>query len=371
MDKNTYRSTALKMLDLVRCAVNGEVPSVQEIQPEELENLFKVCQRHILTACTAYALESAGIRDQQFTQAKEKAIRKNIILEAECKKILQKLEENQIWYIPLKGALLKNWYPKLGMRQMSDNDILCDNSKRPEIKEIMLELGFTCEHFGVGNNDAYFKQTVCNFEMHGELFALTQIGKLHTYYSDIKKRLLKDENNKYGYHFRTEDFYIYLIAHEYKHYATGGIGVRSLLDTYIFMKKFGDSLDWDYLHSELKQLEISNYEQQSRNLAMKFFSSELLTDEELKQLDYYIFSGSYGTIENQVKNQSSDSRGKYILHRIFPSMEHYKTWYPWAYQHKILIPVAWVFRPIRGIFCRRKQLHAELRSLTKKGEEEK
>lgn len=371
MDKTTYRSTALVMLELVRCAVTGKTPEKQEFQPEELENLFKVCQNHILTACIAYVLESAGIHHHQFTQAKEKAIRKNIILETECNKIFAQLEQHQIWYIPLKGALLKNWYPKLGMRQMSDHDILCDNSKRSKIKEIMLNLGFTCEHFGVGNNDAYFKPPVCNFEMHSELFALTQIGKLHSYYSNIKEKLIKDENNQYGYHFRTEDFYIYFMAHEYKHYATGGIGVRTLLDTYIFMKKFGNTLDWDYLRTELEELEIADYEQQSRTLAMKYFQFESLTTEEQEQLDYYIFSNSYGTIENQVKNESSSSKTKYILHRIFPSMDHYKTWYPWAYRHKILIPAAWLFRPVRGILCRRKKLCTELHYLAKKGEDKK
>ena len=112
--------------------------------------MFEVCQQHILTACSAYALESAGVQDHDFTQAKEKAIRKNILLDAERVKILKRLESEKIWYMPLKGALLKNLYPKLGMRQMSDNDILCDSNYRARIKTIMLDMGFTCEHYEEG-----------------------------------------------------------------------------------------------------------------------------------------------------------------------------------------------------------------------------
>lgn len=48
-------------------------------------------------------------------------------------------------------------------------------------------------------------------------------------------RLLGDGYEK---HFSREDFYIYLVAHEYKHYFLGGTSLRSLADTYIYLKKY-------------------------------------------------------------------------------------------------------------------------------------
>lgn len=359
MEQNEYRVHACDMIYLVTCAVNGETPDKAKVDGMKLESLFDVCQKHILTACVAYALESAGIQDHNFTQAKEKAIRKNILLDAERVKILKRLEQEQIWYMPLKGSLLKDWYPKLCMRQMSDNDILCDCNYRAKIKEIMLDMGFTCEHYGKGNDDAYFKPPVCNFEMHNELFTITHVGKLHEYYDDVKQRLVKDEDNAYGYHFRTEDFYLYIISHEYKHYARGGTGVRSLVDTYVFLREFRDTLDWDYINAELAKLEIADYEQQNRELAMKVFQGQSLSEEEREQMDYYIFSGTYGTFNNSFKNlideKAQGSKKRYILQRVFPPLEHYKVWFPWAYRHKILIPVAWLFR--------RKKLIAEFKYL--------
>ena len=178
MDKTIYKQNALAMLELVICSIKGEIPSSEFIETLNFEALFKVCQKHILTACVAYALESAGIQNKEFSQAKEKSIRKNILLDADRNRVCQRLEQEKIWHMPLKGAILKDWYPKLGMRQMSDNDILYDGKYRQRIKEIMLELGFSCEHFEENNDDSYFKLPVSNFEMHNELFTIAHIGKL-------------------------------------------------------------------------------------------------------------------------------------------------------------------------------------------------
>ena len=369
MEKSEYRISAYDMIYFVSCAIKGETPEKDRLDRVNLKSLFEVCQKHILTACVAYSLESAGIQDHDFTQAKEKAIRKNILLDAERAKILKRLEAEKIWYMPLKGVILKDWYPKLGMRQMSDNDILCDGNYRARIKDIMLEIGFTCDHYGIGNDDAYFKKPVYNFEMHNELFHAASIGKLNEYYSDVKEKLIKDEGNAYGYHFRIEDFYIYITAHEYKHFSSGGTGVRSLVDTYVFLHKFSNAMDWDYINAELAKLEIADYEKMNRELAMNVFNEQKLSEKEQQLLEYYIFSGIYGTLDNSFKNymdeKAQGSKKNYICQRVFPPLEHYKVWFPWAYKHKILIPVAWLYRPVKGLLFQRKKLIAELKYLKK------
>lgn len=361
------------MIALVRCAVNGVQPEKSLTENLDLEALFKVCQSHSLTACCAYALETAGICDAAFTEAKEKSIRKNIILDAERAKILKCLEQEQIWYMPLKGAIIKDWYPRVGMRQMSDNDILCDNAARARVKKLMIELGFTCESYEFGNDDAYYKLPVCNFEMHNELFTLVHAGKLHTYYDNVKERLCKDQENQFGYHFRDEDFYIYVLAHEYKHYMDGGTGVRSLLDTYIMQKRFGDRLDWDYIARELKSLDIADYAEKNRVLAEKVFSGKPLTSEEEKELDYYITSGVYGTMAHRIENRVGDgklTKTQYLFRRIFPPMKQVQLYDPFFYEHKWLLPILWIWRPIRGLIRRRKRIANEIHCLLNKQEPE-
>ena len=367
MDKKTYRVNALAMLELVICSLNSEKPKEEFLKKLDFDKLFIVCQEHILTACAAYALESAGIKNEQFTQAKEKALRKNILLDVERNRIFSRFEKEKIRYMPLKGSIIKSWYPKPGMRQMSDNDILYDAKYREKVREIMLDSGFSCEHFGKGNDDAYFKPPVCNFEMHNELFNALDNAKFNRYYLDIEKRLVKDENNAYGYHFGIEDFYIYVTAHEYRHFVSGGVGVRYLADRYIILKKYGKSMNWKYMAKELKKLKIADYEQQSRKLAVKLFRRQELGEKEKKLLNYHIFSGTYGNTENKVRNgirnYGKGSKAKYILRRIFPPMQQIKVWDNFFYRHKWLIPVLLVYRPFRGLFRKRKKIMNELKYL--------
>ena len=160
----------------------------------------------------------------------------------------------------------------------------------------MLDLGFECGHYG-RNDDAYFKAPVCNFEMHISLFCSMNIGNLYDYFNNVKERLIKDENNKYGYHLSNEDFYLFMTAHEYKHFTGFGTGVRSLVDTYIFLRKFNDKLDWHYINTELKKLGISDFERQNRELAIKVFSMKKLEREDRKLLCDYAVSGAYGIKE--------------------------------------------------------------------------
>lgn len=222
MEKSEFRKNAYDMIYLTACAVNGKVPKKERVEKIDKEKLFEVSETHILTAAVAYALESVGVKENNFTQAKEKSVRKNIIMDMERSKILARLEKEKIWYMPLKGSIIKDWYPKLGMRQMSDNDILCADERRKDVKYLMEDLGFVCQHYEVGNDDTYYKEPVCNFEMHNELFRVNHDEKLYNYYKNIKEKLVKDSGNEYGYHFRNEDFYLYMMSHDYKHYMRGG-----------------------------------------------------------------------------------------------------------------------------------------------------
>ncbi len=365
------KETAYAMLYFTVCAVNGIKPDPERIAHVNLEKLFQMCQFHSLTAIVCMGLEAAGIIDQKFIEAKAKAIRKNILLDVERADILDFMEQNQIWYMPLKGIILKELYPKIGMRQMSDNDILYDKTYQKQLCVFMKNRGYIAESVGKTNHDTYMKQPIYNFEMHTALFKKTKEEKIYNYYAEITKRMVPDGNSKYGFSLTNEDFYVYMTAHEYKHYSHGGTGLRSLLDCFVFLKAKGDALDWAYIQSQTDLLKITDFEQRSRELSKKTFENPdvaVLSEDEREMLEYYLFSGTYGTMSNVITHRiqalaeqsGSTSKFRYILHRIFPPMEHYKQYFPFFYRHRILLPIGWTFRLIKGITVRRKYIKKEL-----------
>lgn len=384
-------STAQIVLYLLNCAVNGRVP---EKLPEEIDynELLKWSRFHSVTAMVSMALDAGGYLSETYMSqalikewagARIGAMRKNLMFDAERAQILKHLEEEKIWYMPLKGSILKELYPDVGMRQMADNDILFDKVCRSELRDYMESRGYEVESYEKSNHDIYMKAPFYNFEFHVDLFGEETYPDLAAYYKDTKGRLQKDEGNQYGYHFSDEDFYIYMMAHAFKHYRTSGTGIRLLSDVYVYVRKKGDTMDWDYIRKELKKMEFDELDETVRGIAMKIFDpsielSEIMPDEEAKQevLSYLFGSGTYGTISNRVKKdlaslQKSEeqitlwTKVKFCLHRLFPGMDHMRKNEPLIYKHKWLLPFFWIYRLFRGIFKNGKRILAEFRAIKK------
>lgn len=362
------------MLYLSACAVNKIKPNPEYIVHIDLDKLFRMCQYHSMTAIVCTALESAGIQDKKFMEEKAKAIRKIMLLDAEREQICGFLEQNKIWYMPLKGVILKDMYPEIGMRQMSDNDILFDASCRNPVTDFMQKRGYHLKGDGGNHCDEWLKEPVYNFEMHLNLFVKNREVFYH-YYKNVKERLVKADGKKYAYRFTDEDFYIYMTAHAYKHYSTGGTGLRSLLDYYVYLQNKENQLDWKYIIKELEKLNISEFEKEIRNTAKNAFEpNSELTEKERKMVEFMLFSGTYGNVSNFIKHNANllgaDSKSKYIFRRIFPNMEFYRLNFPIASCYPVLIPFVWVYRLARAIIKRRDRYVKEIRNIKKMSEKE-
>lgn len=117
------------------------------------------------------------------------------------------------------------------------------------------------------------------------LFDKKEIPKFYSYYYNVKDRLVKDEGSEFGYHMTPDDSYIYLLCHMYKHYLYVGTGLRSLMDIYLFNKRYSDELDMEYISRELEKLELLKFEKNTRSFAEKVFTGQPLLQEEQKELD--------------------------------------------------------------------------------------
>ena len=344
------------MLYLVSCAVNEETPDKERVVNMDLAEVFRLSQEHMLTAAVAFALEQVITLPRAFDQAKKKAIRKLALFEVERMAIAQELEKAKIWYLPLKGILLKDWYPKAAMRQMTDNDILCDSSKMAEIRQIMESLGYTCELYEEYNHDTYSKPPTLEFEMHRTLFPANHFPQYYDYFKDIQEKLLPVNGSAYCRKMTDEDFYLYILTHTYKHYIRAGSGLRSLLDVFVFLCAHPD-LNRDYLNAELAKLEIADFEEKINRLSQKVFTGGMLDKYEQSDLDYYISPGNAGTYENQEYNQmannlggddSKESKRRFLKSRVFISGKALEKNYPFFAKHKALYPILFIYRPIKG-----------------------
>lgn len=160
-----------------------------------------------------------------------------------------------------------------------------------------------------------------------------------------------------------------MTAHEWKHYNGSGTGIRSLLDCYVYYKVKGDTLDWEYITAQCKQLEIADFEKERRALAVKVFSSDILpnlTENEHEMLIYYLTAGTYGTIENSIeKKLKQQSKAKYILSNMFPNLNYMKRSVGFVCKFPVLYPVGIVYRWGRILVKRRNYLSVVLKVMKK------
>ncbi|MDO4891789.1 MAG: nucleotidyltransferase family protein [Eubacteriales bacterium] len=360
---------AKDLIYLVSCAANRITPDAKRCAEMDDASVFRLASLHMLAAAAACALEKVMPLPQHWISAKGNSKRRLIIYQAERARILRAFDERGIWYLPLKGILIKDMYPESSMREMSDNDILCDSEKMSEVREVMESLGFSCVQYGNLKHDVYHKNPLC-FEMHANLLNSVEYPEAYTYYKNIKERLIKDDSNLCGYHMTNEDFYIYCINHMYKHFSKAGTGLRSLLDIYIINKSIGQTLDRGYISRELEYFGVRDFESKTRQLAEKVFSFQPLTDSDKAELALYTDSGTFGSVENLVvrslKNEGSKhTKQRYIRRRVFPNEGHLKLYYPVVYRHRVLYPLLVVYRPFKGLITQRKKLFGEIKALKK------
>lgn len=368
MTKHDYKLNAYYLIYLIRCVLHDTKPSKEKVDKINLSQLYEVAKAHTLTAITAYALESAGVYDKAFEEAKNRAIRKNIILDTERKAVFDKFDKAGIWYVPLKGIIIKDLYPQIGMREMADNDILIDRTRQEDIRDVMLSCGFRIKSYDESKHDIYFKEPLCNFQMHVSLFDENKKDSRYRYFKDVGERLVSDEKSKCGKQFTNEDFYLYIKSHEFKHYSTSGTGLRNIVDSYLLIKNYSDMLDWDYIYSALGTLEMTDYEKKSRNISKKLFEGIKLNDEEKQFLDYFIFSGTYGSLENSVSNKVVSKQGskmKYLIDRVFLPMYVVKKTFPVFYKNPILLPFLPFYRLFRSFKKNRSMIMKEIKMLIK------
>lgn len=344
----------------------------------QLPAVYALARQQSMAAIAYAALEKAGALSLlppelagRWSQDKAKAVRKNILLAQGRREICQRLEEAGIWYMPLKGSVLAELYPGLGLRQMTDNDILFDPAARKRVRQIMVELGYEVQEYGSGNHDIYVKPPVYNYEMHVALIGENHEKPLRDYYRDVQLRLEAGEGM--ARRFRDEDFYVYQTAHSYKHFSNGGNGLRGLLDCQIYTDRKPE-LDWRYITGELEKLGLVAFEEQLRRLARKLLvTGEALTPEELQTVNFCIRSGTYGTedirIEQKIQAIQSAGEGaassrrvrwRYFWRRLWPDRQWFAHFYPFLAKYPVFKPFFLLWRGVKGLLFRRKAFKEEM-----------
>ena len=331
--------------------------------------LLEISKKHSMSGMIAAALRARGIHLPEFDEAFGNAMRYSVLQTREFKTISDKFCRAHIRHLPLKGILLKAIYPKPWMREMSDVDILIEADTHEKVKAVMLESGYTSVYYGNNNEDVYRKAPCFTFEIHRTLFDRKGYPKLQAYFDRASYK--PSPKLPYLWEMSADDAYIYLIAHVFMHYQASGTGLKSLLDIRLYLDTYRDGMDFSYIQAELSKLGAEAFEKSVRQLSQRFLVPESLSPEEKEQLDYYIFSGAYGNLDQYFINRAAEatdgtvrSKIKYIGSR-FEITDDALNAHPFYRKHPRLKPVIAAARFAKAIVKKPKRLIRELRAISR------
>ena len=278
----------------------------------------------------------------------------------ELLKVFRLFEECNISYMPLKGIILQELYPEKDMRTMADADILIKNTQYDEVRKILSDLGY--EFYSESDHEFnYIKKPYMHIELHKYLIP-SYNEDLYQYFGDGWKKARLCNDNSSRYELSTEDNFIYLIAHFAKHYRDAGIGIKGVIDLWIYLEKY-PNMNMDVIYLELEKLNLKTFFENLLKLIRAWFADGQMDEVASMMTLFIINSNTFGTMKNQMsaksirenKNIENAQKFKY-LRSIFPNLAKMKLIFPILEKVPILLPFFWVFRVIRFVLFRRDRI---------------
>ncbi len=353
------------LIHLLKSVLGSALPDKppEDVNPNDL---IKIATSHSVLNLLGYAAERMpDINGQLFKyleQAKNMAVMKEARQEIETQAVLDAFEKRGIGCMPLKGYITKRLYPSVDMRTMCDCDILVKPENLSEAEKIMRELEFNEREEG-GHDISFRKPPNISIEIHKCLVTEKGWPAAAKYYSDIWDRVKLSDGKNYSYEMTDEDFYIFMQVHTAKHYRSGGCGIRSVMDTYIYNRHLGNSLDREYIECEFKKLGILEFVKKFEELSLIWFADREPTELSRKMTEYILGGGTYGSKENNdAVNAMKDvgtgaSAGSATFMRyvrvIFVPYRGMIILYPILKKIPVLLPFLWIYRIIHRFFFKR------------------
>ena len=343
------------LFSIIRNVVCGE-PLSQSVQdactPEVLESLYSLAKKHDLAHLIACGLEKFDKPDSEiiskFQDAKKRAVMRYLRSEYELNRIGHVLENNRIQHIPLKGAVLREYYPEQWMRTSGDLDILVHENEVEQASGV-LETTLRYTRIKKGDHDISLRSSSgLLIELH--YLAIDEGRFPHA--QRILSRIWDDSIATSGFRRNLPDelFYFYHIAHMAKHIENGGCGIRPFLDLWILNHK----MHFD-VQNRRKLLEggmLVPFAEAAEKLSEVWFSQMKMDPLSQHFEDYVLRGGTHGILENQigVYQTKLGSKIRYALQKIFLPYDTLKYHYPILQKHKFLTPIFEVIRWLKLLF---------------------
>ncbi len=321
--------------------------------PEIISKIASLAEKHDVAHLLARGLSRCGLVQEAkaFESEAIKAIYRYEQMRRAYSELCVALEAAKIPFLPLKGSVIRKYYPEPWMRTSCDIDVLV----HPEnLENAIIYLTENCnyiEESRAAHDVSLFTPQGVHIELHFDLIEAGRANSANTVLSDVWSNVLLKSGYEYWYEMSDDMFYFYHIAHMAKHFENGGCGIRPFVDLWIL--DHVDNVDKEKRAMRLEQGGLAKFAMVAQALSCVWLG-DAEHDEITTQMESYILKGGvYGTSENRVAVQQQKKGGKigYLMSKVFLPYDVIKYHYPMLQKHRWLMPFMQVRRWFKLVFC--------------------
>lgn len=263
----------------------------------------------------------------------------------------------------LKGADVAQLYPSEDMREMADIDVYADLDSHENVKEVLLQAGYSFEGHK-GHHDVFHRDPFISVEVHESVLDKQRETGLDAYFASPWELA---QGSGFEYRFDPSDNYIFLMGHLFGHFHQGGVGARFFADMALYMKKYGDELDWVKIDSVFERFGLSEVMHNLKALALHWFGDEPESGL-LDEMGEYVFeSGSYGKTAHMVmylaNEDGKNSFSAAVKRKLFISPAEMRRRSRAVDRCPLLLPLAYLVRAVKIVFTRFREFRAWMRGV--------
>lgn len=355
------------LIKVLKSVLDGNTPEKMPVDVT-VKRLSQLAKRHNLDHMAYVGVcQIPGIQmDEELLKWQKRSMQcamQGIVQMSERDKLYQFLTEAGVRILPLKGCLIKEMYPKQEYRQMSDLDVLIDDSSAEKVRDLMEKNGYVTDDFGNCYHDGYIKKPWTRVEIHRNMLP-KEVDNAKKY-RNIWDYAYEETPGCRRYRLNWDEFYIYMLEHFAKHFREGGSGIRSVMDMHIFLQEKGAELHEEYLEKRLKKLKLWDFKNRMEQIADDWFEKGI-TGNHVKLEEMIILSGAYGAKELRYILRTEYFKEKYHFawmaklrymgEMVFLNYDGMCILYPILERVPILLPILWVHRIMKVICTRQRKV---------------
>ncbi len=343
------------IIALIRAGLRGESAPAdvcEKLSENTLSEIYKIAKRHDMAHFLAQTLENFLPADHElsaaFANQLQMAVYRYEQINYEYENLCKAFEKEKIFFIPLKGAVIRKFYPEPWMRTSCDIDILVDENDLGRAENACEALDYELQSRNF-HDVSFSSPGGVHLELH---FSICENMKnLDKLLKNVKDHVRPARDTGYEYALDPDYFIFHNVAHSAYHFLQGGCGIRSVLDLWLLRNNL--EYDEERVKAFCRECGVEKFYLSLVQLSEVWFGGGA-RDELTDKLQNYIFDGGvYGTIENRASvSEHRGGRFRSLWWYTFLPLSAMQVAYPILKKHKWLLPFYWVRRWLKILFRR-------------------